>query len=88
MEDRSSRKPGERKDSIVRGAKVRVITKGNSTHLSSSVQKLYPLEIRSKGEGLSDVENSVGAIENPTRTVPWRSAAIDSWWKSRLMLDS
>ena len=47
------------KDSIVRGAKVRVVSKGKPTHLSRPVQKLYPLEIRRKGEGLSDVDNSV-----------------------------
>ena len=72
------------KDSIVRGAKVRVVTKGKPTHPSRPVQKFYPLEIRSKGEGFSDVENSVRAIENPTRTVPRRNTAIDSWWKSRM----
>ena len=76
------------RDSIVRGAKVRVVTKGKPTHLSRPVQKLYPLEIRSKGEGLSHMENSVRATENPTRTVPRRNAAIDSRWKSHLMLDS
>ena len=48
------------KDSIVRGDKVRVVTKGKPTHLSRPVQKLYPLEISSKGEGLSN--NSVRAI--------------------------
>ena len=46
------------KDNIVRGGKVRVATKGKLTHLSRPVQKLYPLEIRSKREGLSDVDNS------------------------------
>ena len=48
------------KDSIVRGAKVRVVRKGEPTHLSRPVQKLYPLEISRKGEGLSD--NSVRAM--------------------------
>ena len=39
----------------------------SDTNLSRSVQTLYPLEIRNKGEGLSHVENSVRAIENRTR---------------------
>ena len=39
------------KDSIITGTKVRVVTKGKPTHLSRPVQKLYPLEIRSKREG-------------------------------------
>ena len=75
------------KDSIVRGAKVRVVTKGKQTHLSRPVQKLYSLEIKSKGEELSNVVNSVRVIENPTNTIPGRNAAIESQWKSRLMLD-
>ena len=73
-------------DNVVRGAKVRVVTKGKPTHLSRPVQKLYPLEIKSQGEG--DAERSVQAVENCTRTVPRRNAAPDSQWKSRLMLDS
>ena len=44
-------------DNVVRGAKVRVVTKGKPTHLSRPVQKLYPLEIKSQGEG--DAERSV-----------------------------
>ena len=55
-------------------------------NLSRPVQKLYPLEIKSQGEG--DAERSVQAVENCTRTVPRRNAAPDSQWKSHLMLDS
>ena len=79
------------RDGVVKGAKVRVITKGRPTHLSRPVQKLYPLEIKSKGEGLPRANSSVQksrAVENLTRTIPRRSAALDSRWKSRLMLDS
>lgn len=76
------------KDGVVRGARVRIVTKGKPIHLSRPVQKLYPLEIRSKGEGLPRADSSVQADENPTRTVPRRNAALDSRWKSRLMLDS
>ena len=72
-----------RSDNVVRGTKVRVVTKGKPTHLSRPVQKLYPSEIKSQGEG--DAERSVQAVENCTRTVPHRK---DSQWKSWLMLDS
>lgn len=79
------------KDSVIRGAMVRVVTKGKPTHLSRPVQKLYPLEIKSKGEGLPPTDSSVQKsreVENPTRIIPRRNAALDSRWKSRLMLDS
>ena len=75
------------RDGIVRGATVRVITKAKPVSLSRPVQKLYPLEFRSEGEGTRtrrDIRNS----EIPTRRVPPRNAALDSRWKSRLMLDS
>ena len=75
-----------RSDNVVRSTKVRVVTKGKPTHLSRPVQKLYPSEIKSQGEG--DAERSVQAVENCTRTVPHRNAAPDSQWKSWLMLDS
>ena len=74
-------------DNVVRGAKVRAVTKRKPTHLSRPVQKLYPLEIKSQGEG--DARRSArGAVENSKRAVPRRNAALDSRWKSRLMLDS
>jgi len=69
----------------------RGVTNRKPTHLSRPVQKLYPLKIKSKGEGLPPANSSVQksrADENPTRTVPRRNAALDSQWKSRLMLDS
>ena len=75
-----------RSDNVVRGTKVRVVTKGKPTHLSRPVQKLYPSEIKSQGEG--DAERSVQAVENCPRTVPHRNVALDSQWKSQLMLDS
>ena len=75
-----------RSDNVVRGTKVTVVTKGKPTHLSRPVQKLYPSEIKSQGQG--DAERSVQAVENCTRTIPRRNAAPDSQWKSRLMLDS
>ena len=79
------------KDGVVRGATVRVVTKGKPTHVSRPVQKFYPLELRSKGEESLHADSIVRetqAAENPTRTVPRRNATLDSRWKSRLMLDS
>ncbi|XP_044171892.1 uncharacterized protein LOC122956294 [Acropora millepora] len=76
------------KDGIVRGAQVRVITKGKPVHLSRPVQKLYPLEIRSKGEGTRTKSTRNQVVEVPTRNAPRRSAALDSTWKTKLMLDS
>ena len=76
------------KDGIVRGAQVRVITKGKPVHLSRPVQKLYPLEIRSKGEGTQTKSTRNQIVEVPTRNAPRRSAALDSTWKTQLMLDS
>jgi len=35
------------KDDVVRGANIRVITKGKALRMPRSVQKLYPLEVRS-----------------------------------------
>ena len=39
------------RDNVVRGATVRVISKGKPIRLSKPVQNLYPLEYRSEGEG-------------------------------------
>ena len=50
-----------RSDNVVRGTKVRVVTKGKPTHLSRPVQKLYPSEIKSQGQG--DAERSVQAVK-------------------------
>ena len=82
------------KDGVVRGANVRVITKGKPIHLSRPVQKLYPLEIRSEGEGQrKNTCNAPGDARNqgsgnPARKVPRRNAALNSRCKSQLMLDS
>ena len=76
------------KDNVVRGATVRVVTKGKPIRLSRPVQKLYPLEFRSEGEGIRALTERNWNAEVPTRRVPPRNAALDSSWKSRLMLDS
>ena len=42
------------KDKLVRGANVRVITKGRAIHLSRPVQKLFPVEIRTETSEISE----------------------------------
>ena len=42
------------KDKEVRGANVRVITKGKAVHLSRPVQNLFPIEIRTETSEISD----------------------------------
>ena len=76
------------RDGIVRGATVRVITKGKPVRLSRPVQRLYPLEFRSEGEGTRTTCDRNRNTEIPTRKIPPRKAALDSRCKSRIMLDS
>ena len=76
------------RDNVVGVATVRVVTKGKPIRLSGPVQKLYPLEFRSEAEGTQGPTESNRNTEIPTRRVPPRNAALDSTWKSRLMLDS
>ena len=38
------------KDNVVRGATVRVITKGKQVRMSRPIQKLYPIEVKSVTE--------------------------------------
>ena len=76
------------RDGIVRGATVRVITKGKPVRLSRPVQKLCPLEFRSEGEGTWTTCDRNRNTEIPTRKIPPRKAALDSRCKSRIMLDS
>lgn len=79
------------KDGEVRGAKLKLITKGKPTLVNRAVQKLYPLEVcsvsREFDEGnIHPVGNAVK--QTPAgREIPRRAAALDSRWKTRVMLD-
>ena len=74
------------KDKEVRGANVRVITKGKAVHLSRPVQNLFPIEIRTETSEISDVPKE--RVTGPQRLdVPRRSAALDAVWKTRAMMD-
>lgn len=76
------------RDSIIRGAKLIVITNWNPVHISRPVHKLYPLEVRSEGEGLRTTGVCNRGMGKPTRNFPCRNAVLDARWKSQLMLDS
>jgi len=84
-------------DGNVRGARIRVVTNGKPSIMSRPIQKLYPFEVQTEGEGpgkgLSDKGESdqvrVCSPREPVRGInraPRRAAAIDSEWKTRAAL--
>ena len=84
------------KDDVVRGAKLRLITKGKPFIVNRAVQKLYLLEVRSALKEVSENESGqhdanpvgdAGKQANPRREIPQRAAALDSCWKTQAMLD-
>ena len=86
------------RDGVVRGAKVRVITKGKPVVINRPVQKLYPLEVKAQtlkpSLGEEQEVNKSGEQVNKREAVvdargtPSRAVAMDAGWKCRLMLDS
>ena len=56
------------KDKEVRGANVRVITRGKPVYIRRPVQKLFPLEV------------NAGSLEGE---IPPGAAALDDAWKTR-----
>jgi len=84
------------KDGNIRGAKVRKIGKGKPEILNRPLQKLFPLEItcsrlweksgnsEKREIGQLEANERKNASENGVR--PYRVAAQDARWKSRLML--
>ena len=64
------------KDKEVRGANVRVITKGRAVNSSRPVQKLFPIEITTDTSEISDVSRE-RITRSQRRDVPRRSAALD-----------
>ena len=82
------------KDGVIRGADIRVITKGRQTRMSRPVQKLYPIEVRSTSASAAANTSAEPRVATPpivptvpTRNAPKRAAAIDAGWKTRSMLD-
>lgn len=77
------------KDNQVRGAKVRVITKGKVVRLNRPVQMLYPLEVRESApelpQNLKSREEQQESVRR--RDIPRRAAALDAAWKTRAMVN-
>lgn len=79
------------KDGIVRGATVRVCSKGKKEVLNRPLQKLFPLELRMERKENGEVGRMRGTVEKSEkkpRAGTQRAAAKDAGWKTRLMLDS
>ena len=76
------------KDEVVRGANIRVLSRGKPARISRPIQLLYPLEIKSaRGDAAVQAPQPPRAL-TAVRKVPKRAAALDSGWKTRSMLDS
>lgn len=78
------------KDGVVRGAKLKVFSKGKPVYLSRPIQRLYPVEVGRGCKVLDDLkagENDGAEVPTGVRRTPKRAAAIDSDWKTRAMLD-
>ena len=82
-------------DGEVKGAKLRLITKGKPIIVNRAVQKLYPLEVSSKemeecesanNQRRANLMGNTGKLNNSGREIPRRAAALDSLWKTRAML--
>ena len=74
------------RDKEVRGAKVKLLTRGKPVQVSRPVQKLYPLEhsIHTVEEEAREEHDSIPVV---ARQIPRRAAALDSGWRTRYMLD-
>ncbi len=90
------------RDGIVRGAKVRTMTRGKPQFMNRPLQKLFPFEVNGrdvqecegneneKDERSVRCEEGMAPKENGelVRAKSQRAAAKDSQWKTRSMLDS
>ena len=65
------------KDDVVRGANIRVISKGKSLRMSRTVQKLYPIEAQSEIQ--SEVpQGGAQEVSKGLRRNPRRAAVTDA----------
>ena len=75
------------KDKEVRGAIVRVITKGKQVRISRPVQRLFPLEVHAASQENTRANEGVDERAADTRRDrPRRAAALDAAWKTKGML--
>ena len=84
------------KDGVIRGAKVRIISRGRPEFISRPLQKLFPIEMRDEeekqggtmeGKEQCEAEFEVRRTENGTERTH-RAAAGDAVWCTRIILDS
>ena len=77
------------RDSKVKGANVRVVTKGKTHRLSRPLQKLYPIEVRESSTDVPRNRERQGERERTLqkRVIPSRAAALDAAWKTREMMN-
>jgi len=73
-------------DNVVRGANIRIITKGKPSRMARPIQKLYPIEVKAGQVARIEPLGGTGTVvaRQPSR----RAAALDAQWKNRAMLDS
>ena len=80
------------KDGQIRGAKVRIISRGKPDFIDRPLQKLFPLEVCDGTERNVDrgerKKSEVNIETERPRERSARAAAKDARWKSRIMLDS
>ena len=76
------------KDSVVRGAKVRVIVKGKIVRLSRPIQKLFPIEVRGEEEVRQGSATGGVSKQHAAHSLSKRKAALDARLKTRIILDS
>ena len=84
------------KDSVKRGAKVRIISRGRPVFTSRPLQKFFSIEMRDEEEELGETMERKGQCEgevivqrtgNGTER-PRRAVARDAEWRTRIILDS
>ena len=73
----------------VRGANVRVVTKGKTLCLSRPLQKLHPIEVRESSTDVPRSRERQGECERTLqkRVTPCRAVTLDAAWKTREMMN-
>ena len=74
------------KDKEVRGAIVKVITKGKQVCISRPVQRLFPLELHPASQENTRANEGVVECTDTRHDRPRRAATLDATWKTKGML--
>ena len=82
---------GESRDGEVRGAKLKLVSKGKPVFMKRAVQKLFPLEVCSV---TGEIQGNVGPGEEVgpgsqygVRHIPKQAAVLDWRWRTRSMIN-